>query len=224
MSFMWSGIAAAGAAVIGGVMQADAARDAAESQEKMANRANDVQLMMFNQQREDTAPWRAAGSRALSGMESQDFQRDFSMNDFQADPGYGFRLAEGNKAINSAAAARGMGNSGATMKALLKYGQDYGTQEYQNAYNRFNNDRTNRFNRLASLAGLGQTSNGQMMQASQNYGNQVGNNMMGIGNARAAGAVGQANAWSNALGGATNSWMNAQMGNAYLQNANKKGS
>lgn len=56
--------------------------------------------------------------------------------DFKKDPGYQFRLDEGLKAIRRGAAASGGRGSGATMKALQRYGQNYASGEYQNAYQR----------------------------------------------------------------------------------------
>lgn len=166
---------------------------ALSSQQGASREANAVQLQMFNQQREDATPWRQAGGRALGQMENSDFQRDFTTADFQADPGYQFRMEEGQKAIERSAAARGGLNSGATLKSLTRYGQDMASQEYQNAYNRFNADRDRRFNRLSSLAGVGQTATSQVAAAGQNYANQYGANVTGAANAQAAMAMGQAN-------------------------------
>src|SRR5690242_12690770 len=61
-------------------------------------------------QKKDLMPWRQAGMDALSGMQNPNFQKNFSLDQFKQDPGYNFQLSEGNKAINAAAAARGMGN------------------------------------------------------------------------------------------------------------------
>ncbi|MFK5283483.1 hypothetical protein ACI3PL_28310, partial [Lacticaseibacillus paracasei] len=55
-----------------------------------------------------------------------DFNRDFTMADFTADPGYAFRMREGQRAIESSAAARGGLLSGGTGKALVNYGQEAG--------------------------------------------------------------------------------------------------
>ncbi len=68
---------------------------------------------------------------------------------FEADPGYAFRLAEGMKALEQSAAARGNLLSGGTGKALQRYGQGLASQEYQNAFARFQADRAAR----AALAG-----------------------------------------------------------------------
>jgi hypothetical protein len=90
------------------------------AQKDAADQANATQRYIFDTQRNDNQPWRQAGLKALAGLEDPNFGKDLTM-----DPGYQFRLNEGNKAINAGAAARGLGNSGATLKALAKYGQDF---------------------------------------------------------------------------------------------------
>lgn len=101
--------------------------------------------------------------------------RSFSMEDYQADPGYGFRLSEGLKAIQNSAAARGGLLSGAALKGISRYGQDLASNEYQNAYNRYQANQANQYNRLANIAGLGQTANAALQQAGQNYASGAGN-------------------------------------------------
>lgn len=109
------------------------------------------------------------------------YARDFGMADFQADPGYAFRLAEGQKALERNAAARGGLISGAALKAAGRYGQEMGSQEYTNAFNRYQTNRANQLNPLQSLAGLGQTSANIMETAGQNFANQA--NQLGMTNA-----------------------------------------
>lgn len=58
------------------------------------------------------------------------------MNAYQQTPGYDFRMQEGQRALERSAAGRGQLFSGQTGKALTKYGQDYGTSEYDNYINR----------------------------------------------------------------------------------------
>lgn len=180
---------------------------ALRDQQAATGRANSMQERMFNTQREDAAPWREAGVTALGGMQDKDYQRDFTMSDFQADPGYDFRMKEGMKAIERSAAARGGRHGGATMKALVGYGQDVASSEYQNAYNRFNADRDRRFNRLGSIAGVGQTANSQVAAAGQNYANQYGANETNMANARAGQAMGQAGQLGNAIGQGTMAYL-----------------
>lgn len=167
------------------------ADQALRAQQGASRDANATQLAMYNQNRADQQPWKEAGARALGQLGDSDFQSDFTMKDFQADPGYAFRMAEGQKALERSAAAKGGLNSGATLRALSRYGQDTASSEYTNAYNRFNADRDRRFGRLSQMAGIGQTAVGQLAQAGQNYGNQYGQNVMGSANAQAAAGIAQ---------------------------------
>lgn len=207
----WVAVAVAGAAVVGGYMNSQAAASAADAQTDAANQATAMQGSQYAQQRADQEPWRQVGMNALGQLEGQmpDLNRSFSMSDFQHDPGYQFRMAEGTKAIERSAAARG-GFSGSTLKSLSKYGQGVASDEYNNAYNRFNNDRTNRFNKLSSMAGLGQTANQANLQSGMNYANNVNQNINAAGNAQAAGYIGQGNAVNGAIGQGMNTWMNYQ--------------
>lgn len=106
------------------------------------------------------------------------------------DPGYAFRLKEGQRAINNSAAAQGA-RGGDVMKAMQDYAQNYASSEYGNVWNRaFNAYGANEGNRLAAfnadtgaqLAGQG-TAFGQAMDT---Y------------NARLAS---QGQGWNQALGG-----------------------
>jgi len=182
---------------IGGVSNADRALD---GQNRAAQGATELQKYMYDQTRTDQQPWRDAGVKAIGGMQDPNFQKDFSMEDYQADPGFAFRLQQGQKALEGSASARGSLHSGATLKALTRYGQEQGSNEYQNAYNRFNTNQGNRFNRLASLAGAGQTANAAVGQAGQQYANQAGENMMGAANANAAAAQAQQGSMTNLIG------------------------
>lgn len=56
--------------------------------------------------------------------------------DVANDPSYQFRLAEGNKAIEGSAAAKGLLRTGGTLKDIAGYGQDLASQEYGNMFNR----------------------------------------------------------------------------------------
>lgn len=152
--------------------------------------------------------------QADTGTPTGDFNRDFTLADFQKDPGYQFRMDEGQNALESSASARGGVLNGGTAKALERYGQDYASGEYSNAYNRFNNDRTTRFNRLSSLAGTGQTAVTNVGVLGTNAANNIAGNTIDAGNARAAGIVGQNNAITGGLQTLGNYYLNRQYGYA----------
>src|SRR5438034_6432504 len=135
------------------------------------------------------APGTAAGAVPLSslvnpalgefGSLSQPFSEKFvapTGATEQNDPGYQFRLNEGEKALQNSAAAKGTLLSGATGADIQKYGQDYASNEYgnvynrsmgeyQNRYNQYNQDQATKFNRLAAVSGVGQTAAGQLSDA-----------------------------------------------------------
>ena len=136
----------------------------------------------------------------------------FSQTNWQQDPGYAFRLAEGQKALERSGAAKGMTLSGAQAKALNSYGQGMASQEYGNAYNRYTTDQTNLYNRLAGVAGTGQTATNQVGNLGANMANQIGSNQLGAGNANAAAWTAGTGALSNGLNswGNYNAWTNAQ--------------
>lgn len=52
------------------------------------------------------------------------------------DPSYKFRFAQGADALQRSAAARGVLNTGGTLKDLVGYGQDLASQEYGHVYDR----------------------------------------------------------------------------------------
>jgi hypothetical protein len=173
---------------------------------------------MFERSVELQEPWRKAGIDALNKLiPMASTYTPFGMDQFQADPGYQFRLSEGMKALERSAAARGGLMSGATGKALQRYGQELGSQEYMNAFNRYQAERAARLGPLQSLAGVGQTTaqalGGQASNLGANLGQTYMTGGMGAGQARASGYLGQANALTNALGTGLNyfqgqQWMN----------------
>lgn len=156
-----------------------------------------------------TATNTLAASNAAKDPQYGSLLRNFSMQDFEADPGYGFRLSEGQKALDRAAAAGGRFNSGRAMKDITRFGQGMASDEYGRAYDRYRLNQGDRYNKLASVAGIGQTATNQTAQAAGAYGSAAGGYAIGAGNASAAGRVGAANAWSGAAG---------QVGSMYQQN------
>jgi hypothetical protein len=194
-----------GAAILGGTLGAaligrSAAQKAGDTQAAAADRAAQLQREQFDRQIELQAPFRDVGVRALPELEAASRYTNFGMDQFQADPGYGFRLAEGQKALERSAAARGGLISGGALKAAQRYGQEMGSQEYTNAFNRYQTERQARLNPLQSLAGMAQTSTGQLGQAGQAMATGVGEAGAAAAQARASGYMGGANALSQGLG------------------------
>lgn len=267
----WVAGSIAGSALIGTLAsnkassaQQQSASEATQAQRDIADQQTALQREQYLKQLELNAPFREAGLRATNmlqaylgvsnakfdgvpGYDPASAMRNFGQGDFQADPGYAFRLSEGMKALDRTAASRGGLLSGATLKGAQRYGSDLASQEYQNAFNRyqanratqeqnygnaFNRYQTERINTIApfqSLAGLGQSAAQQAQQASQNYtagttaalgnyGNAAASNAIGAGNARASGYVGGANALSGGLTQGLNFYQNQNLVNQLAAN------
>lgn len=166
---------------------------------EQTGQANQALRNAYDEQKSIFEPYSEAGVSSLSQLQSGDFAKNLEM-----DPGYQFRLKQGQNALRGGASAQGNLNSGATLKALERYGQDYASNEYQNAYQR-------NYDRLSQLAGLGYNAKQNQFNASGSYGNSLSNNMMsygnqvsnnftGLGNAQAANQIAQQNSQNQLLG------------------------
>jgi hypothetical protein len=204
----WVATAIVGSALIGGY----ASNRAASTQAQAAQQGIDAQERMFNRQTELQEPFRKAGEEALNKLiPLASNYTPFGMNQFTQDPGYAFRLSEGMKALDRTAAARGGLLSGATLKGAQRYGQDLGSQEYQNAFNRYQIERNAQLNPLQSLAGVGQTATNTLTGAAGQMGQNLATGYGNIGQARASGYVGGTNALTSALGTGLNYMQNQQL-------------
>ena len=196
-----------------------AASKAADTQAAASDRAAELQYQMFQEQKALQEPWRAAGQQALNKLIPLATEyTPFGTAQFQQDPGYAFRLSEGQKALERSAAARGGLLSGSTGKNLLRFGQEMGSQEYTNAFNRYQAERAARLAPLQSLAGVGQTTAQQIGQAGQTAASNIGEAIGAGAQARASGYVGSTNALTGGLGTYLNYQQN-QAQNALLSRA-----
>jgi hypothetical protein len=240
------GVAAAiaASAVVGATASSIASNKASKAQQESAKEANALakdtsdqqvalQREMFNKNVELQQPAIDAGNTARNrlmqllglsagGADNGSLMSDFSAADFQSDPGYQFRMDQGQQALERSAAARGGLMSGAALKDTARFSQGLASQDYQAAFDRFNTNRTAKENPLLSLAGAAQTASSTVGAAGQNYANAAGNalgqysstagqNITGAGNARASGYIGTANAINNGLGQAYNGYQQNQL-------------
>jgi hypothetical protein len=190
----------AGAVVVSGYLGSEAAGDAADVQAGAANRAADLQYKQYQENVARQKPFYDVGVNALPELVAASKYTPFTMDQFQAGPGYAFRLKEGQKRLERSAAARGGLISGAALKAATEYGQEMGSQEYTNAFNRYQLERQARLNPLQSLAGVGQTTANTLGTSGQQMASSVGEAQQNAAAARASGYVGQTNALTGSLG------------------------
>ena len=188
---------AAIAAIGGALIQASAAKKAAKAQKAAADKDIAFQTETRDIIRNDLAQYRTGGEAA---QKAYDYELGLgAMPDgyqgYTKTPGYDFRLKQGQDSLQSSAAARGGLNSGAAMRDLLKYGQDYGSNEYGNYLSRLGG-------RADAGMGAAQMSGQASQQAAAGVSNAYGN----IGNAQAAGAIGSANAITGGMQNLAGLW------------------
>lgn len=190
-----------GAGFIGGQLQGAGERAGLRAASNVLgssiNEQNQLTQQQLAQQQGMFQPYIDTGMRGMGDYENfrmapqQQYQRSqFGGVDLQQDTGMQFRMQQGVNALDSSAANRGNLFSGAQQKALARFGQDLGSQEFQNAYDRqygaykdaedatraqFNTQQDRqmnldqyRMNQLQNLSNLG-------MQGTQNLSSQFGN-------------------------------------------------
>lgn len=207
------------AAVRAAEIQASAAREAARVQERIAQQQIEEARRTFEQQRAFLQPYQEPGLNALARIQAGlgaggEFARPFTMEQFQADPGYAFRLSEGQKALERQAAARGGLISGSALKAAQRFGQEMGSQEFQNAFARAQTERANVLNPLFALYGTGAETAGALSGAAGGMGSSIGGFLGQSGQAQAAGLTGAAQAGAQGVLGAGQAGAQGLLGGA----------
>jgi hypothetical protein len=194
-------------------------------------------------------PYMGAGAGAVNQLaqlygQGGAYTQQPTYEQLQMDPGYAFRFQQGQQAMTNAARAGGLAGSGGALKAAARYGQEAGSQEYQNAYARFMANRAAATQGLQNLAGLGanaaQTATGlagttgantanvyagtgqNMAQAALTTGQNIGSAYTGTGSNIAA--LTGANPYGQAMENAAQAQASSYMGGASaLSNALNSG-
>jgi hypothetical protein len=130
-------------------------------------------------------PYMTAGQGGLNRVSAMTTPGDTS---FQADPGYQWRVQQGQQGIQSSAAGRGGVLGGNTLKALENYRQGAAASEFGNVYNR---------NLGLAQLGLGASQGAAGLQ-------QWGGS-----------ALAGANQWAGNQNVANNQWLGGNLGNLY---------
>lgn len=192
-----TGLALLGGSVASGVLGASSANKAAKAQEAAANRDIEFQKETRDLIRADLDPYRMSGLSANNALAFENGlgPRPEGYGGFTKTPGYDFRMGQGVGALEAGAAARGGLYSGAAMKSLNAFGQDYATSEYQ-PY----------LARLQQQQGVGLSAASMNANAAQNTASGVSNALGNIGNAQAAGAIGSASALNQGIANGIGVW------------------
>jgi hypothetical protein len=137
------------------------------------------------------------------------FSKPFTVEDFynQQDPGYAFELQQGTQSLQNAASAGSGAFSGAALKDLLGYSQNFARTGYNDAFNRHQVQTGNIFSRLSDIAHLGQNAAAGVGSQGTALAGNAGQMISNAGSAAGAGIVGAGNAAGQGL---TNYWLMRQ--------------
>jgi len=197
-------IGAAIGSVVGGLAQARSAKSAANAQAQSGRDQLAVQERMFEQSRNDLAPYREGGLPANNALNYYlgvgERPTDSNFTGFQETPGFQFAMDQGRQAVDASAAARGGLFSGATMQAQTDRGVGMANQEFGNY-----------LSRLSGQATLGSNAASQSATVNTNNAQMQSNSLANIGNAQAAGAIGVGNAFSGAVNNGIGLWQYQNM-------------
>lgn len=181
-----------GGAIGSGLGSLIGSKDSTKDQVKQQNNALALQQKMYEESVARQEPWLQAGRGALGQLSTlynlpykdesgntitpTGEDRTKMYQGFYESPDYAFAMDQGTSMVDRSMAAKGLTNSGASQKALTKYGQGLASQYLQNYAGR-----------LASIAGLGQSAGTTMGAASLTNAAQQGQYMGNIGDIRASG-------------------------------------
>jgi hypothetical protein len=234
-----------GAQVLGGTAGAIGQYAAMQKQLKAQRQAQGAITNAYGQAQTYQQPYLQAGQTGLERMMQGNYDTALpgqtplyqpDQFNYEADPGMAYRMQTGQQAIETSQAGKGQGLSGATLKALAKFGQNLGSQEYQNAYGRYSDQRrmglgefqandqwgrakdtytmgnqqaTQRYGRASDLGTMGQSAAGNMSNMATGYGENIANLYGAGGQARAAGTAGMGQTIGTTLGNIGNTALDA---------------
>jgi hypothetical protein len=208
MTWMNVAMIGGGATLASGYMQGQAAKKAAAESAAATRYAADINKQMFDITNENLRPYREQGQTTLKELMTRmpELTRAYTAEDFNQgiDPGYQFRLTQGQKALENQYNRGGGLISGNVMQGMQDYTQGQASQEFANAFGRNTTTQTNIFNRLKGIADMGLGATGTTAEAATRTGESMGSAAIASGQAQAAGQIGAAKAYGNTLQGMAN--------------------
>jgi hypothetical protein len=149
----------------------------------------------YAQARSDLQPYMDFGKGAATVLnqflgigETGNIDMTKIMTALQQTPGYQFAFQEGQRAIDSSNAAKGLLNSGAAVREMAQFGQGLASQTYEQ-----------HVSDLMNTAQLGQNTVGLTANLATNYGGNVASLYQGLGENLSNAEVAKGNALSQGL-------------------------
>jgi hypothetical protein len=237
--------------VASGAIASSGAKQAASTEAAASEAATAEQTAARQQEQQNIAPYLGYGTTAGNELTSElqsgalGAAAPTDQNAIANMPGYQFTLNQGLLSTQNAAAAQGLGVSGAALKAASSYATGLAASNYQNFFNDYWSNQNNRYNMLANTMNMGanaaaglnnnltSSSNTQATNTTQAAAN-IGNAQQSAANATATGVSNLGSGVSNALlanallgqtqggstvGGTDKTYTNPSTGTTYLSSS-----
>lgn len=183
-----------GSAVVGAGTSIMASNKASKTAKNTAEANNALQREIYGENKAALAPFVAAGTtatpaiQALLGLTGDASTQRAAFDRFREGAGYDFRLGEGQKAIDATLSRNGQLDSGAAVKAALRYNQGFASNEFANYYGALTGQQQIGLGAASAQAGVG-----------QNFANATSANNNNAANTSANAALSNAGAINSAL-------------------------
>jgi hypothetical protein len=221
------GFAAVGlGSLVGGAISASGAEGAAQTQAQAAEQAQQISENEFNTITGQEQPWMTSGQGAQSqlnyllgtGTPGQGQTATGSIaggygslltpftaqNMQQMSPAYNFQMQQGQQGVLNQDASSQGALSGASLKDLIGYNQNYANTAYNNAFNQYQTQQSNVYSRLAGVSQLGQNAAANTGQQGTALAGQAAQSATNVGTALGAGTIGASNALAGTASSAGN--------------------
>lgn len=197
-AFVATAIIGAGALAAGATIYASSKASAA--QQNAANTAANTAQGFYNTTRGDLADYQAAGQDATKKLQDANYYTDPIVMDqatLEQTPGYEFTKTQGLKATQNAAAARGLGVSGAALKGAATFATGLADNTYKTQFDIANINKTNAYNRLKGIIDVGENAAAKTGSTGAILAPTITGAQLSVGNAAATG-------YNTAAGGVSN--------------------
>ena len=238
MSFVAAAVIGAVGVVGGAIIAGNAAQSAADTQAGAARNAQQISSNEFQTITQQEQPFMQAGYGALNSLQYQlgtggtgpngepgqtgspgygALNAPFTADTFkQFSPAYQFQLQQGQQGVLNADTSSQGALSGAALKDLTSFNQNYANTAFNNAFNQYQTQQSNIYARLAGLTQIGSSAAANLGAQGVQLAGQQAQSAQNIGTAIAGGQVGAANAYSGALAGLGTLGMMTQNPYGYL--------
>lgn len=200
-----------GSAVVGAGASIASGNKASKTAKQTAQANNQLDQQIYNSNKAELQPYVNSGNAATSsidsllGLSGNSASATAAYNQWKNATGYSSALKQGQDSVTAALGAKGLTDSGAAMKALTQYGQDFANQNFETYLGNLQTQQQTGLAGASALAGVG-----------ENYATSVTNNNNVAANASENASLNTGNAINSALGNVLSAYtFNQALGSSY---------